>query len=328
MRHPILIASLIALACAPGAASTAGAADLLALDKAGGQLHVIDLDDFKLRHSVPVGHAPHEVIASADGRRAFVAIYGDAQVIGHELVEVDLARGEVVRRIDTLPLQRPHGLARAGNNIYFTAELSRALGRFNPAEGRVDRIHGIGGDLAHMVEISADGQQLFTADLLSGTVSRLDFRAQQPFPKLSMYAVGDKPEGLALHPDGRQAWVGLNGEGKIAVLDLERGEVVARLPAGSYPARVEMSRDGRLAFAIDPKESQLLVFDVASRTRLHAHTIAGVPLGILPGDTAGQVFLTLVEAGEVVEVDAQSGRVLRRLDVGQVADGITLAQPR
>lgn len=309
--------------CLPAAAD-----DLLALDKAGGRLHVIDLDSFTLRHTIAVGHAPHEVIASEDGGSAFVALYGDAQVVGHELVEVDLARGEVTRRIDTHPLLRPHGLARAGANIYFTAELNRALGRFNPAEGRVDRVHGMGGNLAHMVEIAADGQQLFTADLLSGTVSRLDFRAQQPFPTLRMYVVGDKPEGLALDPKGREAWVGLNGEGKIAVLDLERGEVVARLPAGSYPARVELSQDGSLAFAIDPKASQLLVFDVARRERLHAHSIPGVPLGILPGKRTNEVYLTLVEAGEVVEVDALSGEVRRRVDVGQVADGIARATRR
>ncbi|WP_154659435.1 hypothetical protein [Arenimonas composti] len=304
----------------------AHADDVLALDRDGGRLLVIDHATFRLRHTVDVGTGVHEVIASADGRRAWVASYGSAQVVGHELVEVDLADGRVVRRVDTAPLLRPHGLARAGDNVYFTAELNRVLARFNPAEGRVDRIYGIGGDLAHMLELVPGGQQLLTADMLSGTVSRLDFRAGQPAPKLTSYRVGDKPEGLAVRPDGREAWVGLNGEGTVKVLDLESGEIVATLPAGSYPARIEFSRDGSLAFVVDPEASTLLVFDVATRTQRHAHRIAGLPLGMLPGARADRIVLSLVEAGAVVEVDVETGEVLRRVEVGQLSDGIALAE--
>ncbi len=301
------------------------AADILALDKEGGRLHVVDLDTFALRHSVPIGEGAHEVIASHDGRSAWVALYGDQQRVGHHLVEVDLAGGTVTRKIDTTPLLRPHGMARAGQNIYFTAEMNRAVARLNPGEGRVDRVLGIGRDATHMIEVSADGQQLFTTDLLSNSVSRLDFRVKAPLPKLTHYAVGDKPEGLALHPDGKHAWVGLNGEGKVQVLDIDSGKIVATMPAGSYPARIEFSRDGKRVFVIDPKESALLVFDAASRKRLHAHRIPGTPLGILPAKDVSRVILTLVTAGELVEVDAGSGEVVRRLDVGKVADGIALA---
>lgn len=321
--RPVIPAVLAMLLATPFAATSA--ADILALDKEGGRLHVIDLASFSLRHSVGVGAGAHEVIASRDGRRAWVALYGDAQALGHHLVEVDLAGGKAVRTIDTAPLLRPHGLARAGDNIYFTAELNRAVARFNPAAGTVDRVYGIGREISHMIEIAVDGQQLFTADMLSNSVSRLDFRTPAPQPALRHYPVGEKPEGLALHPDGRHAWVGLNGEGKVQVLDLESGAIVASLPAGSYPARIEFNADGSRAFVIDPKESRLLVFDAASRAALHAHRIEGVPLGILPAADPGRVYLTLVQSGEVVEVDVASGKVLRRVSVGKVADGIALA---
>lgn len=301
------------------------AADILALDKEGQRLHVIDRDSFERRHSVPIGRGAHEVIASQDGKRAYVALYGDQSLVGQTLVEVDLAEGKVLREIDTAPLQRPHGLARAGANIYFTAEHNRVIARFNPAEGKVDRIFGIGGEISHMVEIAPDGQQLFTADMMSNSVSRLDFRVKAPFPALNHYPVGEKPEGLAIHPKGKEAWVGLNGEGKVQVLDLDAGKVVASFAAGSYPARIEFSADGEQAFVIDPQASQLLVFDVKKRTRLHAHRIAGVPLGLLPGES-GRIFLTLTQAGAVVEVDTATGKVLRRVDVGQVSDGIALAE--
>ena len=312
----------LATALAASLALPAQAGDILAVDRDGGRLHVIDRDTFVLRHSVAVGIHPHEVIASADGRKAFVAVYGNKEAPGHELVEVDLADGRVVRRIDTTPLQRPHGLARVGDAIWFTAETSRALGRFDPVAGRIDQVHGIGQDVAHMVEASSDGRQLFTADMLSGTVTRIDFRVPQPFPKLTHYPVGERPEGLAVMPDDRHVWVGLNGEGRVRVIDLEGGDPVAEFEAGAQPARIELSGDGRRAFVIDPQASRLLVFDTATHQPLYSHVVDGVPLGMLPDATGGKIVLTLAAAGAVVEVDVASGRVLRRVDVGQVADGL------
>ena len=158
--------------------------------------------------------------------------------------------------------------------------------------------------------------------MLSGTVTRIDFRVPQPFPKLTHYPVGERPEGLAVMPDDRHVWVGLNGEGRVRVIDLEGGDPVAEFEAGAQPARIELSGDGRRAFVIDPQASRLLVFDTATHQPLYSHVVDGVPLGMLPDATGGKIVLTLAAAGAVVEVDVASGRVLRRVDVGQVADGL------
>lgn len=313
------------LACAAllgASASAADAATILALDKANERLHLIDADAFTLRASVHVGQGPHEVIASADGTRAYVALYGDHEHVGHTLVEVDVAAAKVLRTIDTRPLLRPHGMARAGENIYFTAELNRAVGRFNPETGTVDRVLGVGKDGSHMIEIAPDGQQLFTADMGSGSISRIDFRVQQPTPSLTHYDVGERPEGLAIHPSGKEAWIGLgNGEGTVKVLDLDSGAIVATLPAGKQPARLELTPDGSRALTIDPTTSRLLVFDTATRTQRHAHTIEGLPLGMLPDADNARVVVTLVQTGQVAEIDIDTGKVLRSVDVGSVADG-------
>ena len=114
----------------------------------------------------------------------------------------------------------------------------------------------------------------------------------------------------------------LNGEGRVRVIDLEGGDPVAEFEAGAQPARIELSGDGRRAFVIDPQASRLLVFDTATHQPLYSHVVDGVPLGMLPDATGGKIVLTLAAAGAVVEVDVASGRVLRRVDVGQVADGL------
>jgi len=300
------------------------AGTLIAVDRDRGRIHLVDTDSFQKRATVDVGAAPHEVLPMPGGR-AWVALYGDQQQPGHELVEVELASGQVLRRIDTVPLLRPHGLVRAGENFYFTAEFNRVVARFDPEAGKVDRVFGLGREVTHMIDIAPDGQQLFTADMLSNTLTRIDFRAGKPFPDVHSYQAGERPEGLALRPDGKEAWVGLNGEGTIRVLDLASGKWTADLDAGSQPARIRFTPDGRYGLTIDPQASTLRVIDAVTHRPVHEHRIAGLPLGMAPTGDSKRVYTTLVEAGAVAEIELETGKVLRQLDLGGVSDGIGLS---
>jgi DNA-binding beta-propeller fold protein YncE len=49
---------------------------LLALSKADHTLAIVDEATLKVMSRIPVGSDPHEVIASRDGKRAYVSIYG------------------------------------------------------------------------------------------------------------------------------------------------------------------------------------------------------------------------------------------------------------
>jgi DNA-binding beta-propeller fold protein YncE len=50
---------------------------------------------------LPVGSDPHEVIASTDGRTAYVTIYGGGTL--HEIDVLDLAGQKALAPIDTRP---------------------------------------------------------------------------------------------------------------------------------------------------------------------------------------------------------------------------------
>ena len=54
---------------------------LLILSKRGHTLAIVDPASLKVRGEVPVGDDPHEVIASEDGRTAYVSNYGGGSLI-------------------------------------------------------------------------------------------------------------------------------------------------------------------------------------------------------------------------------------------------------
>src|SRR5258708_1326213 len=96
---------------------------LLPLSKTAHQLPRIDPATLKGSTRIPVGPAPHEVIASADGKTAYVTIYGGGSL--HELDILDLVAQKPLVNLDTRPLFGPHGLAFADGKAWFTAEGSK-----------------------------------------------------------------------------------------------------------------------------------------------------------------------------------------------------------
>ncbi len=113
-------------------------ASLLVLSKHDHTLAVIDPGTLQVRARVPVGDDPHEVIASTDGTRAYVSNYGFGAF--HTLAVVNLVAQRAMAPIDLGALRGPHGLIFEGGKTWFTAESAKALGRYDPATGKVDLI--------------------------------------------------------------------------------------------------------------------------------------------------------------------------------------------
>ncbi|MGB6975371.1 MAG: hypothetical protein WBD67_11875 [Terracidiphilus sp.] len=137
MRVPAFAAIILGL-FAPSILLGQGAssASLLVLSKQDQTLSVVDPTNLRVIAKVPVGNDPHEVIASADGKTAYVSNYGFGKY--HTLAVVDLVKDKAEPSIDVSPLGGPHGLAFADGKVWFTSEVAKAIGRYDPALGKVD----------------------------------------------------------------------------------------------------------------------------------------------------------------------------------------------
>jgi DNA-binding beta-propeller fold protein YncE len=80
---------------------------LLALSKRNRALAIVDPVTLEVVARAPVGPDPHEVIASSDGKTAYVSIYGGGGY--HALSVIDLVRQKALPDIDTGALNGPHG---------------------------------------------------------------------------------------------------------------------------------------------------------------------------------------------------------------------------
>ena len=146
-------------------ASAAQSASLLVLSKRDHTLAIVDPSTLRVTAKAPVGDDPHEVIASADGRTAWVSNYGFGAF--HTLAVIDLVAAKPLPSIDLGALIGPHGLTFVAGETWFTAEGAKGLGRLDPATGKVDLIIGTGQNRTHMIHVSPDGKRIITTNVSS-----------------------------------------------------------------------------------------------------------------------------------------------------------------
>ena len=330
-RSRSVAGALILLLGAPlGAAPSTPREALLALSKRDHTLAIVDPATLQVVARVPVGVDPHEVIASSDGAKAYVSIYGGGRY--HELSVVDLEARKALPAIDTGALNGPHGLVFVGGKVWFSAEGAKAVARFDPATSRIDWILGTGQNRTHMIHVTADERKLYTTNVSSGTVSVIE-QATVPGPgparvewNQTLVAVGRGAEGFDVSPDGRELWTANAQDGSISIVDLRTNQVSATLDAKIVASnRLKFTPDGALVLITSLRDGNLFVYDAAARKERKRVPIGHGAAGILMDPSGTRAFVACTPDDYVALVDLKTLEVTRHLDVGAQPDGLAWA---
>jgi len=273
------------------AAAAAHAQSLLVVNKEG-SVAIIDPATQKVLGRAPTGDGPHEVVATTDGKLAVASNYGSGQMPGHTLSVIDIASRKEIHRVDLSPLLRPHGLFSVDGKVYFTAEGSKAIGRYDPATNRVDWVLGTGQDGTHMVAMSKDHNMIFTSNIGSGTISIFERVGAVDDWRQTVVPVGHGAEGFDVSPDGKQLWAANAGDGTVSIVDIGGKKVVQTFPVDAKRSnRLKFTPDGKLALVSTLNGADLSIFDVATRTLKKkipiGHGAAGTLHEFAAGGTVG-----------------------------------------
>ena len=317
------------------------------LSKQDHTLAVVDASTLKVTAKVPVGDDPHEVIASADGTVAYVSNYGFGAF--HTLAVVDLVGDKAMPSVDLGALRGPHGLVFQGGKSWFTAEAAKALGRFDPATGKIDLILGTGQNRTHMIWVSADGQRIVTTNVNSGTVSiftqepvRLPgpppgARPGGPLPGApqmprtdwneTVVRVGNGSEGFDVSPDGKEVWVANAQDGTLSVVSLAEKKVLQTLAVNTPGAnRLKFTPDGKMVLVSSGPE--LVVLDAATRTVKARVPIGHGSAGVLVEPNGVRAFVACGPDNFVAVVDLHTLKVIGHVEAGGEPDGLAWAVRR
>lgn len=297
---------------------------LVVLNKSDATMAILDPMTLEVRAKVATGDGPHEVVFSEDGKTAYVANYG-AQTPGSSLSVIDIASAKETRRVDLLPLMRPHGIQLIGGKLYFTAEVNRAIARYDPATNKVDWMMGTGQNVSHMIAGSRDQRRFFTANIGSNSVTAFTLQNVPPAGStIAQIPVGRQPEAIDISPDAKEVWVGLNQDAGIDVIDTATNKVVRRVDLGGRPYRVRFTPDGK--FVVNPTwpANELIVVDAATKEIVKKIKIEGIPFGIDFSKDGTYAFVTALQPDRVYRVNLKTGVIEASGETGKTPDGIAL----
>ncbi|PXY32128.1 serine/threonine-protein kinase [Prauserella muralis] len=128
--------------------------------------------------------------------------------------------------------------------------------------------------------------------------------------------VGQRPEGVAVSPDGARVYVTNSEAGTVSVLAAGDGRVVATVDVGAEPGGVAVSPDGAVVYVADYGSDTVSVIDAG-----RAEVTTTIPVGPSPDRVAfaadgDRAYVTNDAAGTVTILDTVAHRV-----AGTVAAG-------
>jgi len=312
------LASLLLLAAS--AAAQVPSPALLVLNKEG-SLAIMDPASRKVLATVRTGDTPHEVVASDDGKLAFVANYGGSTP-GNNISVIDLAARKELRRVDLGALRRPHGLAFAGGKLYFTAEVNQAIARYDPAANQIDWLLGTGQPTTHMIMVNSDLNRIYTANIGGDSISIIEAAGVQNW-RQTVVPVGKGPEGFDISPDGKQLWAANSRDGSVSIIDLYQKRVVRNFGVATKRSnRLKFTPDGRLVLISDLDAGELLVLDRQTLKELKRIKLGHQPAGILITPDSARAYVAITGDNEVAEIDLKGLELAARLKPGTGPDGM------
>ena len=314
------------------------ASSLLVLSKSDTTLSIVDPVTLKVLAKMPSGPDPHEVVASADGKFAYVSNYGGGAY--NTITVVDLVARKTLAPIDLGALRGPHGLMFVGGKVWFTAEAAKVIGSYDPATQKIDLVLGTGQNRTHMIWVSDDLKRLITSNVSSATMTIIDKSAGgggrgpgRGAPggdwEETVVPVGRGAEGFDVAPGEKELWAANAQDGTISILDLAGKRVSDTLEVSVKGAnRLKFTPDGKLVLVSTLGGPELTILDAATRKVVKRVKIGSGAAGIEMNPDGSRAYVACTPDNYVVVVDLKKLDVTERFDAGKQPDGMAWAALR
>ena len=264
----------------------------------------------------------HEVVASADGRLAYLPIYGNSGVgkpgtDGRSIEIVDLDKQAIVASMDLGPV-RPHWVKFGPDGmLYVSAELDNAVDVLDPHLRK--KVGSIPTEQAesHMVVISPDGRRAYTANVDAGTVSALDLKARK---LIKVIPVAETVQRISMSRDGRWVFTSDQKRPRLAIIDTKSNEVTnwITLPAIGYGTTP--TPDGRWLLVSMQSANAVAVVDLAQMKVVRTVPVGADPVQILARHE--RAYVSCSGDGKVAVLNLADWKVEKQIATGPGADGL------
>jgi DNA-binding beta-propeller fold protein YncE len=331
-RKAFLTVVLIALSAV--ATHSAKAEDLLLVANKGDRtLSIINPRTGEQLAAVPEEDVTgHEVVASADGKLAFVPIYGDSGV-GHAGTDgglirvIDLEKHAIVGTIDFGRGVRPHCAVIGPKNkmLYVTTELENCISIIDPKILQVVGAVPTGQPESHMLAISSDGKTGYTANVGPGTVSVLDMKNGKV---LKIIPISKTTQRISISPDDKWVFTSDQTKPRLVVIDTKKNEVVKwiEMPGTGYGTAA--TPDGRWLIVALNTINQVAFIDLQKMQVTQTLDVPKSPQEVLVRPDGRFAYVSCDASKQVAVIDLEKMKIEKLIAAGKGADGLAWASAK
>jgi len=324
------LAVLFTFALAGEPPSIGGKGLLLVANKGDHTLGIIDPDAGRqIAALAEPGITGHEVIASPDGRTAYVPIYGNSGVgkpgtDGQTLAVFDLATQKLTHTIDFGWPARPHCAHFGPENgmLYVSTELNDSITILDPKTQRLVDSVPTGQTESHMFAITRDGKRAYTANVGPGTVSVIDLETKKV---IAVIPISKMTQRISLSVDDQYAFTADQTSPRLAVIDTATNKIKTwvDLPGSAYGTAPTL--DGRWLVAAMIGPSKVAVIDLKTMKLAHTIDVPKAPQEVLIRPDNSVAYVSCDSSGKVAVINLKTWKVDKLIDAGHGADGLAWA---
>ena len=209
--------------------------------------------DFKagtVAGSVLTNHpVSHMLAMTVDARRIFTSNIADGTVS-----EIDVPGRKFVREYTVAPQVEGIAVSPGGEQVWVGSNQAKMVTILDPKTGTTaGTISGFG--MPYRLAVTPDNRTVVITDPPNAVVHIIDraTRRDRATVKIPAEGVTDKaefpgspsPEGVVLSRDGRTAFVALQGNSRVAIIDIGSGSILGYVPTGAGPDGIAYSPFGR-----------------------------------------------------------------------------------
>jgi DNA-binding beta-propeller fold protein YncE len=332
---PVFIAFIVGLAAIASLGAhmpeeSANESFLLVANKGDETLGIVDPKAGRQIATVAEGGTTgHEVIASPDGRTAYVPIYGNSGVgkpgtDGRNIVVVDLASRKVTGNIDFGRGVRPHCIMVGPKDgmLYVTTELDQTISIIDPHTLKIVGSIPTGQPESHMLALTSDGKRGYTANVGPGTISVLDMEARK---QIAVIPVSGEIQRIAISPDGRMVFTSDQTKPQLAVLDTATNKIKTWIPLPGLGYGTAPTPDGRWLVVAVRTTNKVAVIDLREMKVAHVLDVPAAPQEALVRPDGKAAYVSCDASHKIAVIRTSDWTVEKMIDAGPSADGLAWA---
>ncbi len=329
----LTIAALLILSgLLPRTASTAAIkSKLYVTNSSGDDVTIIDTATLKVIRSLKVGHAPHGLVASADGSRLYLTVEET-----QKLLIIDTADDRIIGEIPIGKTPNKPSLSKDERFCYIPLREEAAFEIVDLKSKKViKRLPAPA--WPHNMYTSPDGKRIYLGSINGEKITVIDPATQSVTDEIAMGA-GVRP--MAIPRRGSPIYVALSRLHGFAVFDPDQKKILKRvelppLPPDTPPPFLNTYTHGLLLvnnerelWVTSCPGNALYVFSLPDLKQTAKIEVGESPNWLTATSDDGMVFVSNASADTVTAIDAHTKRVLATIPVGRAPKRLLVVTPK